>query len=211
MKIGLFGFPLQATVESITLLTGSGNYTVPLWARFIHVRACGGGGGGGGADGTGNSGQGAASGYVTENFFAVSPGIEIPYSCGPGGTGGAGVGNASPGNNGSNGTDTTFGRSGSDIYLIARGGRSGRGGAASPGVSGAGTNAGTNIGENGPQGAGGASPLTGVVALGSATLNVAGSDGKDGGGGGGGISNNNNNGSSGGLGGNGWIQIQVIP
>lgn len=215
MRPGAFGFPLQTTEETISLLTGSGYYVVPLWARFIRVRACGGGGGGGGADGAGQGASGSASGFVAENIFPVIPGIRIPYSCGLGGNGGSSVASSSPGNNGSNGNDTTFGESNSTVYLIARGGRSGKGGAAVISVDGRGSNAGTNIGQeqapaNTDGHAGGPSPLTGVVALGSTTNNVAGQDGEYGGGGGGGKSQTGSNGSPGGQGGQGWIQVEAI-
>lgn len=215
MRAGMFGLPLQTTEETISLLTGSGYYAVPLWARWLRVRLCAGAGGGGSGGNSSTGGAGGGSGFITEVIVAVCPGMEIPYSCGAGGAGGAGTG-AVIGNNGENGNNTTFGRPNNDIYLIARGGRSGRGGGSSViEESGKGASVGTNPGEGQPAGlsglAGGPSPLTGVVALGSTVDGAGGANGEYGGGGGGGRSHaSGGSGSSGGTGGNGWIQIEAV-
>lgn len=215
MQNGMLGWPADEQNNAISLLTESGLYTVPMWARKIRVRLCGGGGGGGSADGENTGGDGGGSGFISQRVLNVSPGQEIEYSCGSGGDGGAGVGSVSTGNNGSNGSDTTFGKIGSETYLIARGGRSGRGADAIAGADGSGTGVGTNSGErnnttNTSGMAGGPSPLTGVVANGSTTNAVAGSDGEYGGGGGGGKCQSASSGSAGGQGGNGWIEVEAL-
>lgn len=214
MQNGMLGWPLDEQNNAITLLTGSGTYTAPMWAKKIRVRLCGGAGGAGSADGIDTGGDGGGSGFVTQKVLDVSPGQQFAYVCGPGGPGGAGVGNITPGNNGSNGSDTKFGVTGSSSLLVARGGRSGKGAKGVVTADGAGTGNGTNSGERlnatfTTGMAGGASPLTGVVAEGSVTNNVAGGSGEYGGGGGGG-KQNASAGSAGGVGGQGWIEIEAV-
>ena len=81
-----------------TFTTGSGSWTVPAGVTKIHVDMVGAGGGGGGGADYGSPGGGAGGHYIME-ALTVTPGANLSYSVGAGGTGG-GTGTA--------GGNTTF-------------------------------------------------------------------------------------------------------
>lgn len=102
-----------------SVLTGTGNYTVPPGVYMLHGFDVGGGGAGGGiatgAAATATSGQ---PGCTQEFWMRVTPGQVIPYACGAGGIPGA-----AGANDGGAGGDSTFGD------VIAKGGIGGKGSA----------------------------------------------------------------------------------
>lgn len=207
MQNGMLSWPIVEQENSYITIKQSCLYVVPMWARILRVRACGGAGGGGGGDGGNEGGGGGGSGFVVDAILEVVPGEQIPITIGDGGAGGTG---ASSGNNGSNGEDTLFGD-----YLTAPGGKSGIGAGDVTGISGFGSGNGTNPGNPNTVDTnfgqdGGASPLTGSIAAGSALTSVSGASGQDGGGGGGGFTLPTSTGTAGGAGGDGWIQVEVL-
>jgi len=110
---------------------GTFSFTVPANVRSLFVRLVGGGGGGASVPAIRwSSGGGGAGGY-SEGILSVTPGQNIPFTIGAGGTPGA---LANPSTGGAGGA-TTFGP------LSAAGGSGGRGGPANcaGGAPGAGT------------------------------------------------------------------------
>jgi hypothetical protein len=92
------------------IITGAGNFTVPVGVYLLDVELVGGGGGGGGSV---TAAGGGGGGYISKQM-AVAPAAVIAYSVGAGGT-------ASTGSNAGDGGDTTFGA------LTAGGGKGGDG------------------------------------------------------------------------------------
>lgn len=107
-----------------TVLTGSGNDSLPAGTRFIEVQVVGGGGGGGGA--AGGAGVGVGGGGASGAFVKISRDISgarlpISWSCGVGGVGGT-----SAGGSGGTGGDTRLLVDGGT--MLAKGGGGGAGG-----------------------------------------------------------------------------------
>uniref|UniRef100_UPI00373FD888 glycine-rich domain-containing protein n=1 Tax=Kaistella palustris TaxID=493376 RepID=UPI00373FD888 len=118
--LAFFGY--GQTVQTVTLTNGT-TWTVPCGVTTITVEAWGAGGGGGyrslaGAEGGyGNAGGGGGA-YEIKTFTA-SPGTNILYKIGKGGSGGPKV--ITSGINSKDGTDTTL-TYGSTVVLTAKGG-----------------------------------------------------------------------------------------
>lgn len=188
----------------VTITSGSGNWTVPNGVHRIKVKCVGGGGGGGASYNYGSNyyggggGGGTIIGNVIPTILNVSPGTNIAYSVGVGGSGG----NAGDGGDGG---VTTFGSvtgAGGGGARYATGGLGGRGGAPAAGGAGAAGSPGVfsainrDIGGSGGGAGGAGSQSTGS---GSGTGGVGGYGG--GGGGGHGTA---------GIGGNGGSGIIII-
>lgn len=200
-------------LNAVTVLSGSGTYSVPPGVTALLVRMVGAGGGGGGATSglavNARGGGGSGGGYVEKFLTGLS--ASYAFSVGGGGSGGP-----NSGTNGLDGGATTFGAltangglGGNSSSVTADAGTPGRAGAAAG--SGGNLNAqgevsgygyknsgrmGSGEGASSPFGAGGKSVITnsaGSVALGFGS------------GGGGAISQNNSQ--AGGNGGNGTIII----
>lgn len=188
------------TGNGTAVLTGSGIWTVPAGVRTLtKVFLIGGGAGGQGGKTSEKpvlGGNGGGSGYVTNiSGIAVSPGQQIAYGCGAGGSPGAGGGNTTfgvyiangaPANNyvyggGKGGSGGGGGTEGWEVGRIHNGGAGGSNG------GNGGTGGGGNGGRTSPGGSG--TPNTGS------------------GGGGGGIEGSRT-GHSGGSGGSGVIIVQ---
>lgn len=109
---GTWATPTGGIVLSVQIfLSGSGTYTPTAGARYVWVRACGGGGGGGGCTsgaGTGGVGGGGGAGSYGELWEAAT---SRAYSVGAAGAGGT------AGNTGSTGGTTTFGTAGAQLNL----------------------------------------------------------------------------------------------
>lgn len=77
-------------VEVVEELKSSGTWTVPAGCKSVDVFLVGGGGGGGGGvSGDSPGGSGGGSGYTKVIYkIAVTPGTNISYTIGKGGTGG---------------------------------------------------------------------------------------------------------------------------
>ncbi len=172
-------FGQGATRRETTVLTASGSWTPPIWARWIEV-VCVGGGGGGGAGLSGASGAvrhggggGGAGGVMTALWPAVNLSGALTITVGAGGAGGvgSGAGGAAGG--------ASLVKTGAQTLLTGEGGRGGAGGSAASGTGGAG--GGGTPASNG----GGASS---VSAAGGAGQAAARPDGAGGGGAGGGLS-----------------------
>ena len=169
---GRLWFAQGATRRETTVLTASGDWTPPAWARWVEAVCVGGGGGGGngavGAAGTvrfgggGGGAGGVVSGLWPVNGFSGALAVAV----GAGGvSGGAGA----------NSTIST----GGVLLLTGEGGKGGATGSASSGVGGAG--GGGLIHAN----AGGDSSASAVAGAGQAQTRP---DGPGGGGAGGGVS-----------------------
>lgn len=97
------GISPDSTFKNLSVISVSGNFTVPAGVTLLDVELWGGGGGGGGSgSGGGTAGGGGAGGYA-RGIFAVTPGQVIACTIGAGGNGG-GAGGA-----GSGGGSTSFG------------------------------------------------------------------------------------------------------
>lgn len=202
LKLAIPVIVRNATVQGISVLTASGNFTVPAGVYWIDVEGWGGGGGGGGSgSGGGTAGGGGAPGYFRK-ILAVTPGQVIAYTIGSGGNAG-GVGGS-----GTAGGATTFAFG----SLVANGG--GGGGANPSGSGGAGGTAsggtinitgaagGSGAASNVQGGAGGQVPGGGGSSVGGAQ-GVASSGTVPGGAGGGGGTS-----SAGGAGSRGQINVR---
>ncbi|GAA0777759.1 DUF2793 domain-containing protein [Brevundimonas olei] len=172
-------FGQGATRRETTVLTASGSWTPPIWARWIEV-VCVGGGGGGGAGLSGASGAvrhggggGGAGGVMTTLWPAVNLSGALTITVGAGGAGGvgSGAGGAAGG--------ASLVKTGAQTLLTGEGGRGGAGGSAASGNGGVG--GGGAPASNG----GGASSFS---AAGGAGQAAARPDGADGGGADGGLS-----------------------
>lgn len=168
----------------VTVVTASGSYDVPAWARRLRLVCIGAGGGGGaGASGTSASaraggGGGGAGGRASEEIdIAELSGPTLTLTVGAGGAGGAGVTGATNGGAGTAGGDTTI-ADGAQILLAATGGGGGGGGSTSAGAGGAGGTGDT------PANAGGAGSTAASAAPG---VDSTRGDGPGGGGGAGGL------------------------
>jgi len=188
-------FGLGATRRETTVLTTSGSWTPPNWARWVEV-VCLGGGGGGGAGGIGASGTvrhggggGGAGGVMTAHWAAEALVAGVTVTVGAGGAGGVGTSVA-----GAQGEASVV-RLGAAVLLTGEGGQGGAGGTTASGLGGAG---GAGLP---PSNAGGASTASAQAASGQASARP---DGPGGGGGGGGI-NASNNAQFGGSGGDGAV------
>ena len=114
---------------NLTYTSGSGVYTVPNGVTQLTVTVVGGGGGGAGASGNEEpvyTGGGGGGGYSNSIVMTVSPGQQIPWTVGAGGSGGA------VGGTGSTGGTTSFG----SLSAAGGGGGSAPGGGAPNGSSG---------------------------------------------------------------------------
>jgi len=179
----LFGYQFIIG-QTVTYTTGSGNFTVPCGVTSLTVEIWGGGGAGGAADNNPNGGSGGGAGGYSTAILAVTPGNNIAYTVGAGGTGGS--------NNGNPGAATSFG------VMLANGGNGGGQNQGAFGTGGTASGGTTNLtGGNGG---------TGTVAIGAAGGNA------QGGGGTGGAartlaSNNGNPGNIPGGGGGGAVRL----
>ena len=108
----------------IITTTGTTTFNVPSGVTKLYVRLVGGGGGSGGVVSTasGAAAGGGGGGEYAEGFIDVTGTSSIPVSVGVGGTAGANTGT-----NGGNGATTGFGIGA--LYMDARGGTGGTGGA----------------------------------------------------------------------------------
>ena len=170
--------PAEATV-----LTSSGSYAVPAWARRLRFVCIGGGGGGGSgacgssaADRAGGGGGGAGGRSGDEIDLAELAGGSLTVTVGAGGSGGAGVAVAGDGLAGSAGGDSSV-ADGAQVLIAAGGGAGGAAGTTGDSTGGAG-----GYGDGAGNAGGG----------GSAVMAAAGEDaacgvGPGGGGGGGGM------------------------
>src|SRR5690606_6141059 len=131
-------FGQGATRRETTALTASGNWTPPVWARWIEA-VCVGGGGGGGAGLAGASGAvrhggggGGAGGVMSTLWPAVNLSGALTITVGAGGAGGvgSGAGGAAGG--------ASLVKTGTQTLLTGEGGRGGAGGSAASGNGGAG-------------------------------------------------------------------------
>lgn len=198
---------LNANSSGATIMTESGNYTVPPSASTLTVTlvAGGGGGGGGGAASSGNGtaagagGGGGGGGAIVDIPLVATPNEVIPVVIGSGGGGAAGKGSTNngtiTGRDGYSGGTTSFGST-----LSVSGGGGGNGGHGEMGWR--------NADLQANQGGGGTATLTPNVAYtvsggggaklrpgaNSALGNGGSTDASEyGGGGGGGFSNPSNN------------------
>lgn len=185
----------------VTVLTASGSYDVPAWARRLRLVCIGAGGGGGaGAAGTnaanraGGGGGGAGARASEEIDIAELSGATLTVVIGSGGSGGGGVTGTASGAAGSVGGDTTI-ADGAQILLAATGGGAGGGGSTSNGAAGTGGTGDTPANAGGPGSTAG-SPMPG----GDSTRG----DGAGGGGGAGGL-NTSGTTTSGKEGGHGYL------
>jgi hypothetical protein len=131
------GLYSSATIVQLTTV-GTSTWNVPAGVTTIEVLLVAGGGGGGFQVG----GGGGGGGVVYRPFYPVTPGANITYTIGNGGTGAANAGVAATG-----GQDTTFGSGGEQV--VAKGG--GAGANHSTGVGGY-----DGLGQSGGSGGGGA-------------------------------------------------------
>lgn len=181
-ETGRVDFDCGATRRETTVFTSDGDYTPPIWARWIEAVCVGGGGGGGsgmaGAAGAPRfgGGGGGAGGLTEGRWSSTDLGGVLTITVGAGGVGaggGAGVGSAG----GAGGDSTlTF-----EDAVLARGsgGTGGGPGNASAGIGGAG-----GLGMR-PANPGGASSIATTATSGGETLCP---DGPGAGGAGGGVS-----------------------
>jgi hypothetical protein len=130
---GVAAFDLSPNRQELTVITASGSYTVPAWARRLKIVALGGGGGGGsGAAGTSAANRfggtgGNAGGWVEEEFDVAEVAATLTVTVGAGGTGGAAVTGITNGASGASGGATSV-ASGGTTLLYAYGGGGGAGG-----------------------------------------------------------------------------------
>lgn len=194
-QTGRLWFTQGATRRETAVLTASGSWSPPSWARWVEAVCVGGGGGGGaGAIGAGGTarhggGGGGAGGVVAGRWpvEALSDGLAVIV-----GTGGVpGTGSGAAGGAGGHSVVST----GGVPLLTGEGGKGGAAGSASSGLGGAG---GAGLFRSN---AGGDSSLSAIAGAGQA-LNRP--DGPGGGGAGGGV-NSANIAYSGGDGGDGGI------
>lgn len=172
-------FAQGATRREMTVMTVSGGWSPPGWARWVEAVCIGGGGGGGaglaGAAGTARhgGGGGGAGGIMAACWPAENLSAGLTITVGAGGAGGVGSGAA-----GAQGEASlvTFG---AQVLLTGEGGRGGAGGSAGSGAGGAGG------GGLPASNAGGASS---VSAAGGAGQGATRPDGAGAGGAGGGLS-----------------------
>lgn len=188
-------FAQGATRRETTVLTATGDWTPPAWARWVEA-VCVGGGGGGGAGLAGASGSarhggggGGAGGVMTALWPAEALSEGLAVTVGGGGAGGAASGAA-----GGEGEASLI-KAGASTLLTGEGGRGGAGGSAASGAGGAG---GAGLPASN---AGGASSTSTAGGAGQA---LARPDGPGGGGAGGGLSAGNQA-QSGGSGGDGAV------
>lgn len=135
---GRMTFARGVARRETTVLTTSGTWTPPAWARWVEA-VCVGGGGGGGSGGTGSlgtarfGGGGGGAGGVSRGRWPVD-GLTggLVVAVGGGGAMGTGVGGA-----GGGGASSTVSLGGATI-LTGEGGKGGNGGGASSGLGGAG-------------------------------------------------------------------------
>jgi hypothetical protein len=165
-----------ATAQSTLILSGSGNYAIPSWAKILRCQLLGAGGPAGsgrqGAAGTVRcaGGPGGNGAYVDVMFAAADliaalGSSSLPYSVGASAAGGAAV--ATPDTNGNPGTTTTsalngtyLGTMGGAMFAFARAGVAGSGGTNANGVAGSSPNG------TAPTGASTSASTTGGVAVG---------------------------------------------
>lgn len=188
--------------EELTVLTSSGNWTKPAWARSVTIVAMGGGGGGGsGRRGAAASvrtggGGGGAGALVSETFSAGEIGEVLIVTIGTGGAGGSGQttndGNGLVGTAGA----ASYIREGVTYLVYAYGGAGGGAGAT---AAASGGSAGSGFSVE-PVGAGGASAAAG----GPGATGATGTTGAGGGGSGGGLTSANAS-SAGAVGGYGYM------
>ena len=139
---GAVAFPFGGGRIETTVMTASGAWTVPAWARRIEAIAVGGAGGGGsGAAGASGAlrfgGGGGGAGGVSLGQWATTDLASAPtVVIGAGGAGAASVASGS-GATGSDGSATTISSS-ATVILTALAGRGGAGGDATSGLGGAG-------------------------------------------------------------------------
>lgn len=196
LQTGRLWFTQGATRRETAVLTASGSWSPPSWARWVEAVCVGGGGGGGGAGAIGaggtarhGGGGGGAGGVVAGRWpvEALSDGLAVIV-----GTGGVpGTGSGAAGGAGGHSVVSTGGAP----LLTGEGGKGGAAGSASSGLGGAG---GAGLVRSN---AGGDSSLSAIAGAGQA-LNRP--DGPGGGGAGGGV-NSANIAYSGGDGGDGGI------
>jgi hypothetical protein len=147
-------FAEGALRREATVLTASGSYAPPAWARSLRVTLLGGGGGGAGGQGglaatPRLGGGGGGAGGRTECVWATTDlGAELTIVVGPGGSGGA------PGSDGGAGGTTTVSLVG-QVLASALGGSGGQADG-DPGAGGAAFHAGNAGGQSNTAGAGGA-------------------------------------------------------
>ncbi|WP_342151003.1 DUF2793 domain-containing protein [Methylorubrum sp. SB2] len=163
---GVATFDRGTLREEVTVVTATGTWTKPDWAREVDFVVIGGGGGGGsgrrGAAGSGRGGGGGGGagglGYSSNGFAATELAGTLSIEVGAGGSGGAGVTtdntNGNPGGNGGGSRVLSGG-----AVVIVTGGGQGGGAGTSGNVSGglAGGTVTLDIG-NGNGGAGAAGP-----------------------------------------------------
>jgi hypothetical protein len=206
---------------------GSGTYTVPANVTSITVKAWGAGGGGAVQTGIGTPGNGGGGGF-TQATLSVTPGENLTYYVGTGGTKGAGgrfAGNgggfsglarggtfliqAGGGGGGGAGANTNGGNGGAGGGASGVAGSAGSGTATIAGGGGGGTNSGG--GTAGTAGSGGSAGVAGIAGAGgnggtavtscaTAATGTGGNGGTGGGGAGGAYNGNCSNGGGGGGG-----------
>ncbi|MFK4059268.1 DUF2793 domain-containing protein [Brevundimonas sp. NPDC046655] len=192
---GRMTFARGAARCETTVLTATGAWTPPVWARWVEAVCVGGGGGGGagaaGALGTARyGGGGGGAGGVSVARWPVEALTGALTAV----IGGGGAGGAAAGANGAVGANSSLSLGGTAL-LTGEGGKGGAGGSAASGLGGAG--GGGLVRSN----AGGDSSIAAAGGGGAASIRP---DGPGGGGAGGGVSTSNA-GTSGGSGGDGAI------
>lgn len=146
-------FATGALRRETTVLTASGTYAPPAWARSLQVILLGGGGGGGGGQGGPAAtlrfgGGGGGAGGRTERAWSTSDlGAELTIVVGSGGAGGT------PGSDGGDGGVTSISYDG-QVLASASGGFGGKV-TGDPGAGGAALNRGNDGGQSQPASAGG--------------------------------------------------------
>ena len=191
----------NAIAQISQTFTSSGKFTVPIGVTEITVECWGAGGAGGGSTSNNSGGSGGGGGGYCINVFSVTPGQQINYTIGAGGTGSTG--------NGTDGGETSM------LTLTATGGGGGganrgtvgAGGTATEGTTNTNGNAGTVGGNSGGAGGAGANGGSG----GTGSTNASGGVGTAPGGGGGGGERGNGNNYSGGNGASGQVRISWNP
>lgn len=181
--------------HGLTVLTTSGNFTVPANVYFIDVELWSGGGGGGAGSSSGGAGGGGAGGYARK-IMAVTPGQVIAGTVGGGGV----INGGSGGSTSFNGISATGGGGGTN-NASGSGGSGGIGSGGTINLTGGNGGSGAAV-TTVPGGNGGGCPGGGGASSGGA-IGIAGSGTAPGGAGGGGGPSSN-----GGSGGNGQINIR---